>query len=386
MNRLKYLDGLRGIAALAVVLHHFLLAFYPAVFSGRPYHSHFPGFQFDVFVARSPLDLFAAGNFAVCIFFVLSGMVLSRQFLITKNPVVLSEQAVRRYFRLIIPIAASMLIAYLMIQSDCFYNKPAAIITKSDFWLAELWPRKFTVLQFLYIAFIDSVLNNAIDIINVLWTMNIEFNGSFLVFAMLALSQYLSRRWLIYALLVGSQLWLHHYYYICFIAGVMMMDAEVNDLKWLRHWRAQLSIGIFILSLLLGSFPSGTEEYLGSFYSYWFLPIDQCSVFYHSIGAILLVASINNLPWIQKQLEAKSCTFLGRISFSMYLLHSLVLGSVILLAFLHIYPQVSYGWAVLLLLLPYLGLTFVCSYFFAIYVDEKSTVISKTIYVRYFKK
>jgi peptidoglycan/LPS O-acetylase OafA/YrhL len=165
-----------------------------------------------------------------------------------------------------------------------------------------------------------------------------------------------------------------------------MMDLEVHDLKYLRQWSSPLSIVILLLGLLLGSFPDSTREYLGSFYGPWFLPMEQCANFYHSIGAILLIAAVNNMPGMQKMLEAKACTFLGRISFSMYLLHSLVLGSVILFAFLYIYPSLGYGVTVLLLFPVYLALTFFCSYFFARYVDEKSTGISKSIYLQFFKK
>lgn len=34
INRIKYLDGLRGIDCMMIVIHHFLLAFYPTSYYG----------------------------------------------------------------------------------------------------------------------------------------------------------------------------------------------------------------------------------------------------------------------------------------------------------------------------------------------------------------
>lgn len=386
MTRLKYLDGLRGIAALVVVFHHFMVAFFPSTYSGLDAHSHFWGFKYDVFVSHSFFNLFLCGNFAVCIFFVLSGMVLSRQFLITRDPSVLTEQAVRRYFRLIVPIFASVFIAFILVQADCFFHKPAAVLTKSDFWLGALWPHKYTVMQFLSIGLVDVLLRGENNMNNALWTMPIELFGSFLVFATLALTQYARRRFLIYGLLIFAHLWLQSYYYICFIAGIMMMDAGVNHIKWATQWRPVPSFGILVFALLLGSFPSGDPMYIGDFYSRFLLPVTACANLYHCIAAILLIAAIHNLAFMQRFLEAKPLLFLGRISFSMYLLHSLVLGSVIMFTFLHIYPSVSYLRAVVIVLPLYLALTLFFSYFFSRYIDEKSMGISKSIYTRYFRK
>src|SRR6202011_2052171 len=73
--RIAYLESIRGLAALQVLLLHFLSAFAPClVFTPPP----------DAIVARtvhlSPLYFLYDGYSAVYIFFVLSGYVLTRSF------------------------------------------------------------------------------------------------------------------------------------------------------------------------------------------------------------------------------------------------------------------------------------------------------------------
>ena len=65
-GRLRYLDGYRGVAALAVLAFHV---------SGRSQWFSNPG----VFGLDGGAWMERLGNFAVCVFFLLSGLVLYRQ-------------------------------------------------------------------------------------------------------------------------------------------------------------------------------------------------------------------------------------------------------------------------------------------------------------------
>ena len=75
-NRLRSLDGLRGVAAVVVVLQHCVLVLVPQVawsyFGGRA-EDGWPSW-----ITYSPLHLFWMGTEAVYVFFVISGIVLTR--------------------------------------------------------------------------------------------------------------------------------------------------------------------------------------------------------------------------------------------------------------------------------------------------------------------
>jgi len=85
-NRFMELEGLRVIAAIVVVLYHAALIFYPGYFYGvgtpwAPVQNMF----LEDNLYQNPLSGLLSGTFAVGIFFVLSGFVLSIGFFQKKD-------------------------------------------------------------------------------------------------------------------------------------------------------------------------------------------------------------------------------------------------------------------------------------------------------------
>ncbi len=69
-----YIEAVRGLAALLVVFTHFMMAFYPSAAYGAKYQAHG---EWEKLFIQTPLSILLQGEFAVCLFFVLSGYVLS---------------------------------------------------------------------------------------------------------------------------------------------------------------------------------------------------------------------------------------------------------------------------------------------------------------------
>lgn len=61
IERIADLDGLKGIACIMVFLHHFCLAFFPAIHYGNEVPSYLNGF--DMFLSQSPFSVLLNGNF-----------------------------------------------------------------------------------------------------------------------------------------------------------------------------------------------------------------------------------------------------------------------------------------------------------------------------------
>src|SRR4051812_4008381 len=103
-GRFAELEGLRGVAAIMVVLYHFLLAFYSLAFlgigNGYEVAQHM---RLEDNLYGNPIMAFLSGSFAVAIFFVLSGFVLSIGFFATKKHEILQKLAAKRYLRLMLP-------------------------------------------------------------------------------------------------------------------------------------------------------------------------------------------------------------------------------------------------------------------------------------------
>src|SRR5271169_2110795 len=114
--KVPYLDGLRGIAAMQVVLRHFVTGFMPDT------AQH----------AWPPLRVLFDGHTAVYVFFLISGAVLTPSF---ARPGTFVGKLAKRMVRLGIPVAAAALFATGLIALFPDAHRQAAALTGSA-WLA----------------------------------------------------------------------------------------------------------------------------------------------------------------------------------------------------------------------------------------------------------
>jgi peptidoglycan/LPS O-acetylase OafA/YrhL len=128
--RLGQLDGLRGVAAVMVVASHICAGFSPALFFGP---EKAPVMSWQGAFATSPAFVLVNGSFAVFIFFVLSGFVISAAADRSDAPIL--ANCVARYLRLSIPCAASIAIAAALLPVRTNWAPEASALT-GHWWLA----------------------------------------------------------------------------------------------------------------------------------------------------------------------------------------------------------------------------------------------------------
>lgn len=95
-ERFIALEGLRGLAAVGVLLSHALFAVEPGIFKTMyPLaQAAWPEIGWPAqLLTLPPLSMLINGSFAVCVFFVLSGFVLTKSFADTGNASVLCIQS-----------------------------------------------------------------------------------------------------------------------------------------------------------------------------------------------------------------------------------------------------------------------------------------------------
>jgi len=381
MRKIKHLDGLRGVAALQVVFHHFILAFYPALFSGPNNTTHLPR-GMEVAASGSFFNLFWDGNFSVCIFFILSGFVLSHKFFLQKDKEIITASAVKRYFRLALPVAFSIFLAYLFMKFAFFYNGPAAALSGSG-WFSGPWNFKPDFLDSMWQAFIGTFFLNTFSYNGILWTIACEFLGSFLVFGFLAIFGHAKNRFWAYAFLILVFL---QTYYLAFLLGMLLSDLMAGRLEIVKKFddKKLIRISLLILGLFLASFPIGRSPE-GTMYASMNFPwLSSPAVLYHILGAFFLMVVLLDSGRMQKLFSTKYFLFLGEISFAMYLLHFIIISSFSSFLFLKLRPEMAYDYAFLLSFGLSLPIIFAVSWLAYRFVDRPAVNFSHLVYEKVF--
>ncbi len=377
-GKISYLDGLRGIAAVNVMIMHFFVALAPAMVYGSKYPSHFG--SLDQIFSTTPLGLIGAGNFSVCIFFVLSGYVLTQKFFKTKENSIIISSAVRRYPRLFIPVFAAVMLSYLLASTESYHYYIETMTISAGSNYRNYWAFTPDILGAIKQAVWSSFfVGGAIHYNPVLWTMSIEFYGSMLVFTMALLFGSLRNRWTFY---LAAALICINFYYLAFIIGMAFADAFNSKKPMFKTDNKVILFIILIFGLFLGSYPISpvTSDSLYGFLNNGLFEAPK--VTYHVIGAGLIMYVLLNSRELQKVFSSPVPVFLGKISYSLYLVHFLVISSFTCALFLFLYPVFSYGLAFLISTALSLLLILPLSYLFYKYVDMAGVKLSKSLYSR----
>lgn len=326
IGRRPYLDGLRGVAACMVFFAHLMIALLPAVVTFNRGEAHV--YWLEKGLGLSALGWLWSGEFAVCIFFVLSGYVLSE--FCSKTRISFPAQVVRRYFRLALPMLMTSFLAYLLMKIGAYKNLDAAVqVTKSG-WLS-MWYRGFEPSLFkmakeaLYGAFVEGRAHYNSN----LWTMKIELIGSVVVFFAFAVFRNVWIRAIFFLWYAWDN---HNYFYALFAMGALIYDFEdvvregffraVPD-GWLRE---RIALFGFFFAIYLGSYPHIQPGMVASWH--FFLPSGIYTMGWHMIASVILVGSLLMSSNAQRWLGSAFGQYLGRLSFVLYLVHLPIICSV----------------------------------------------------------
>ncbi|TEA77145.1 acyltransferase family protein [Allopusillimonas ginsengisoli] len=372
------LDALRGLAALSVIFSHVFLLYYSELHSGQT-PAQASTLALNIF--NSPFTFFYRGGAAVLLFFLLSGYVLCAA-CIKKAPHdnrYVSIAASKRYLRLGLPVAAAVFIGYLGIVFNLFPAAPAGINAFLDFPDPSLG-----FVQMLKSALYGSMLFGDGSFDYVLWTISIEFYGSLLVFALYALIGR-NRRFSIAfcAALASFLLFLPRNLstYSLFFWGAALAHVDFGAVKTrLGRRAAVVSLPVLALGCYLVGFFESSASYQ------WLQPVTAAihvfathanpSILYPALGSLCILIAIligtgQHKP--SRGTGAALLEWIGKLSFSVYLLHPFVLATAGKYIFLEMGKNTH---SLLLCLAAVFSGTYFFSYFFYKHVDKPSMKIA----------
>ena len=120
-KRIEWLDGIKGIAAFSVFVHHFLLLFLPASYYGMQ-ETYAPTRLNSAasYFSREFFGVIFNGNFMVYLFVMIASFLIAYKILNAENisAVNISKLSINRYIRLLIPCLLAGITFYGGVASD----------------------------------------------------------------------------------------------------------------------------------------------------------------------------------------------------------------------------------------------------------------------------
>lgn len=316
-GRLAALDGLRGIAAVVVLLHHAMYT--NPDFPGAPGTGSAPTGSAMWWISYTPLKLATAGVESVIVFFVLSGLVVTLP-VIRHRGFDWVAYFPRRAVRLLVPVMASVLLAAVWVMAI-----PQVSTQPKGTWLSSSSTPNFS---WEYIVKAWDLLGGDGQINNPLWSLRWEllFSLALPIFAVAALAV---RKWWMGGLAAAcalTYLGVHadsgalQYLPAFFVGAVIAVRLEAVrnvadriNTHWYRHplWAA-----LTVASLLLLIAPWLVGPNVGEIPE--LEPVLKGLVPLAAAG--LVVAALGWKP-LRAVLDTRPVQFTGTISFSLYLVH-----------------------------------------------------------------
>ncbi|KAN0108784.1 Acyltransferase 3 [Hyaloscypha variabilis] len=341
----SWLDGVRGVAAFEVYLYHTMFIWTdhlrPA-FHSSPDQNHLLQFP----MIRTFL---ASGCTAVSLFFVISGYVLTQRSIRSIRerapkqvyPAVASS-IFRRGFRLYLPVIIVTFCEMITIRFGLCpsFNGLLDFVCIQEANLAAQfmdWLKETTLLfnPFHMYNFSGGVIKYP-KYEGVVWTIPIEYYGSLLCFILLFLLAPVAANYLrmgfvaiiaVICMLVGS------WHFSCFLAGMFIADynlgqegSNTQTTKYSLLWTLLFLVAFYVAGLPYFTYAGAPSMSMPGYETLrWltpsFLYMDDQARFMWSLSGMSLLFSISQLPRLKTLFDTNFCQYLGKISFSLYLIH-----------------------------------------------------------------
>ncbi len=385
LPRIAYLESIRGLAALQVLLLHFLAAFAPDLVFSLPAAGVVAGY-----IHLSPLYFLYDGYSAVYIFFALSGYVLTRSF--ERDLARPSSQVLARAIRLGLPAIAATLVAASVMLMSGRPNVAAGDLSGSA-WFASQWHTEVSIVAVIKDGVINALFLGYRGLPGVaflapwqqpveqsfvapLWTLSIEFYGSMIVLGLCWCARRSRALW--WAVVLLGAIFTIRSAYVCFFVGHLLASFHRAE----RPAPASALLPIF--AIMFGVFLCVLAEVwqpqwlrsLCAAPTYLLFPGQFAPLQQKTFGAILVLVGIIDLEVARSFLSRPWLVARSRLSFPLYLMHWPILFGPAAALFLLLNGIVGIELARLCAIVAGICLAFIASTFF-LGVDRRALELSR---------
>ncbi|QIO06647.1 acyltransferase family protein [Acinetobacter shaoyimingii] len=363
--KLNSAESIRGLACLAVVFSHLSLTFFPYLHSADM--ESVAKSPIQSFIHHSPFAFWYSGTAAVFVFFVLSGFVLS--YAILRKPELveykIKTMLVKRYPRLAIPVLGSCLIAWATFK---FFHIDSSRVYS---WFHEFVSQYITLKHAIYEGLIGSFFFAESDTNWVLWTMNIELIGSLVLFVLLYLRQINQTLFFVGSIVFPLLAW--WWKGEGFLLGILSFVIGIYYYLYGKQLKLVPAVLLFLFGLYLAGAHNSSWSYQWIYAWMGERTYDYCNFFAGVCIVYAVLMSVN----LSKHLDQRFLVWLGKLSFSIYLLHLMLIYLIALPLFNYLSDHgVNYVVSALTASLIFIGLTLFVAEFYSRWVDQFAIKIS----------
>lgn len=346
----SWLDGLRGFAALLVYFHHHQIWTHLPDNRSRWFENSF-GYDGEYYFAamHGVRTFFSGGHFAVATFFVISGYVLSFRPMglvhsgdherVAQS---LSSGLFRRWIRLFLPTLATTFLWLTSWHAFGWWCRPFEPQPTYRAELEKWWGESIQYI-FLYknprgFPWLYWNLHT--------WTIPYEFKGSLAIYTVLCALSMSTRT---YRLLLSTGLIFYFlfmvdgWYLAMFLSGMLLCDIDMlaaeeqmpRFVAAAEPYKQYIFTCLFLISVYFGGVPLAQENHENlrkspgwrTLASLKPSAINDHKWFFLFWAATFLVCAIPRVSWLKSFFNTRFCQYLGRISYSLYLMHGPVIWS-----------------------------------------------------------
>lgn len=249
-KKFQYIEGIRGIMAINVLLCHFVCVYYPEAY----FLDYVKKSSNSVnYFATTALSCLVNGNVAVLFFFIISGYFTATSVFNNKIEVLkIGRNIISRYFRLMPIVFFATIFSFVLMYFGLMYNLKFADIVRNPKFLLEYCNFSPTLQSAIYNGLVKSfIVGN--DYNGPFWTIKFEFLGFIFVSIITSICKGKKWRRFIYIVCV-ILICLIHVYYSFFILGVIIADLRhytKPDTSILSRYYTKLLRNKFFLLLLM---------------------------------------------------------------------------------------------------------------------------------------
>ena len=307
VERIKWVDGVRGIMILLVMLGHYLLAF-TSKDGYIGYGSNYSEEELlKVFFDNLPSSLLFNNSFPLYVIVLLIAFIPAYKFFKEQNEESILRQAKKRYLRFMIPTFLAFVINFVLYRLGLLFNVKVGQIL-NNVWLQEMMILYPSFLKLLYEGLILVYVKGS-SFISVSWIMGYLFIGSYITYAVLLLFGRLKNRIPVY---IGLFIFFFVYdqMYLNFVMGIIAADIIVNkEEKNAKALNPFVALFLIVFAYLISGIPDVV------------LPGMLQSYTLSAIGSCIFIVIVSQTKSFHKFLENRVLEVISNYSFSAILIH-----------------------------------------------------------------